>query len=140
MRGNEITNQQAPFVLFDIDSFLFLEEEKKPIIKKIGDLFKSDERKFLELTISPEHIRMLQKVWKKHNVCIGLFTNSVYDVEELADKLDKYYVPYTRLFHFHGWEEIRRFPAIYSFSANEDFISYMSHSSSLHIDRIWEVL
>jgi hypothetical protein len=143
MIGNNISNRQAPYVMFDIDSLLFLEKEKT-VWTKVSDMFKTEEEKYLARPVNQDFINMLHMVWRDHNVCIGLVTFSLLDkpsIEKLYEILDKHFVPYTRVFDFMDWEELRNFGySIYTFSANDDLISYMSKKEAMHISRIREVL
>lgn len=143
MKGNDLSNKQAPFVMFDIDSLLFLEKDKT-VWTKLADMIKSVDVKYLEREIDPEMISLLQSIWSKHNVCIGLVTFELYDdyyLNLLADKLEDKFVPYTRIFNFYDWEELRQFQySIYTFSNNEELLSYLSRKDAMKIDRIWEVL
>jgi hypothetical protein len=143
MLGNDLSNKQAPYIMFDIDSLLFLEKEKT-VWTKVSDMFKSEETKYLERPINQDFVNLLHTVWRDHNVCIGLVTFALLDkpsLEKLYALLDKYFVPYTRVFDFLDWEDLRNFGySIYTFSANNDLISYMSKKEAMHISRIREVL
>lgn len=143
MRGNDLSNKQAPYILFDIDSFLFLEPEKETILDKVKSVLKSAERKYIDRELNPEHVRMLQRIWGRHDICIGLFTSTLYEdyfLNELTDKLDAHYVPYTRLTHMTR-EQVRNFPfKIYTFSNNDELLSFLSDKNAMRVERIWEVL
>lgn len=141
MLGNDISNKQAPYIMFDIDSLMFLPREKT-VISRITDLFKTEEKKTLESDIDPIFSDTLQRVWDNNNVCIGLVTFDLLNEKEaLEEKLDKQMIPYTRIFQYTDWEQLRYFNrSIYTFSANEELISYLSRKDAMHISRIWEVL
>jgi hypothetical protein len=141
IRG-DISNKQAPFVMFDIDSLLF-QEKPKTIWTKVSDVFKSDADKYLERPVNQKFLDTLHYVWHKHNVCIGLvsFDFPFYAINELEEILQKNFVPYTNLFFYNEWEDLRNFGlSIYTFSANEELISYISRKEAMHINRIREVL
>lgn len=141
MLGNDISNKQAPFVMMDIDSLMFLPKEKT-VFTTIADLFKDGEKKYVERKIDPYFGNVLNRLWNNNNVCIGLFTFNVFErVEDLEDKLQEEFVPYTRIFSFREWEDLRRFQhCIYIFSANDELLSYLSRNDALPVGKIWEVL
>lgn len=143
MLGNNISNKQAPYILFDIDSLLFVEpkEIEKTVFTKVKDMFKTHEQKLVEREFDPLFISRIEEIWAKHNLCIGLVTFDIINEEqELIDRLSDKNVPYTRLFTFAEWEEMREFNAIYKVSKNAELLSYLSQNHAIHYDRLGEVL
>jgi type IV secretory pathway VirB4 component len=141
MLGGNLSNKQAPYVMFDMDSLMFVNNEEKSVIDKVTDFFKSEERKYLDREIDTDFANTLERVWRKHNVCVGIFSFHPYDFDELEVKLYNQFVPYTRIFYFQEWEDLRRFNhSIYTFSNNEELLSYLSRKDAMKLERIWEVL
>lgn len=141
MMNNNLSNKQAPYVMFDIDSLMYLPKEPRPL-DKVWNIFKTEEKIKTEREVNPIFTRTLQRVWDNNNVCIGLFTTEMISETEAIEKtLDEEFVPYTRLFKFPEWEELRYFnQSIYTFSSNAELISYLSRNDAMFMDDIWEVL
>jgi hypothetical protein len=143
MLGGNISNKQSPYVMFDIDSLLFNEKEKT-VWTKVSDVFKTEEKKYLERPFNDDFVNSLHRIWFQHNVCIGLVSFNLLDnesVSKLEEKLFNNFVPYTRIFAYYDWEQLRNFQySIYTFSANDELLSYLSRKEAMHISRIKEVL
>lgn len=146
MRGNNLSNKSAPYVLFDIDSLLFIEPEKN-VWKSLKDTFKSHGTKYMERPINLKFINTLTILWHKHDISIGFVTFELHtqkEKEKLEELLAEIFVPYTRLMTYTEWEQLRIFNnsvhSIYTFSANDELLSYISSTSALHISKIGEVL
>ena len=140
MKNGEISNKVAPYVLFDIDSLMFREEESKPF-GKLLNMFKSAEKRKLQRKVSKEFVDTVTRVWNKHNVCIGLFTFDIGSYrEELEEVLFDNNIPYTRVFLLEEWEDLRYLPNIYTFSNDDTLLSYLSSKRAKRYEDIWEVL
>lgn len=143
MRGNDLSNKQAPFIMFDIDSLLFVDKEKNRWTK-LTDVFKSEFTKYIEREFNQDFIKLLNNVWHKHNVSIGLVSFSLLshdEVQELEKRLDGEFAPYTRIFSFFDWDELRSFShGMYTFSNNDELLSYLSSKNAMKLERIREVL
>lgn len=143
MKHGNISNHQAPFVMFCIDDYLYTEPEKK-FMDKITGYFKTDKQKYLEQPLNLSFVSYLDTVFKKHNLCIGLFTFKEMDEDFQIDiemRLGDAFVTYTRLFVFQEWEDLRHFPyKLYTVTDNQELISYLSDSGAMTLERFREVL
>ena len=141
MKNGEISNKQAPYVLFDIDSLLFKEAEEKKVMDKVKDVFKTMERKKVEQEFNRFFVKRLERIWMNHNVCIGLVTFDINKERfELEKRLMDENVPYTRLFLFEDWNQLREADSIYTVSNNEDLLSFLSQNHAIHYSQLGEIL
>jgi hypothetical protein len=144
MLGNDISNKQSPFIMFDADSLLFKEKDKKTAWDRITDLVKSPETKYLERDLNPATTNGIMHVWNNHPYSIGLFTFDLYQenhLNTLEQKLADGLVPYTRVFNYADWEELRYFNfCIYIVTDNAELRSYLSRNEAISYEQFREVV
>ena len=142
MLRNDISNKSAPYIAFDIDSLLF-KDEKPNMVSRFLNMFKTDETKYLSRPLNEDFIKIVERVWHKHNVCViftcfSLFTNE--SQRKLLDILVDRNVPFTKIDFFREWDEAREAPYVYFFTNNEYLLSFMSSKHVMKLENIWEVL
>ena len=142
MLHGDISNKSAPYVAFDIDSLLF-KDEKPNMVSRFLNMFKTDEAIYLSKPLNKEFIKIVERVWYKHNVCV-IFTcfslSSDESKRKLLDILVEHNIPFTSIDFFNSWEEVRNAPYMYFFTNNENMLSYVSSKHAMKLENIWEVL
>lgn len=142
MLRNDISNKSAPYIAFDIDSLLF-KDEKPSTVSRFLNMFKTDETKYLSRPLNEEFIKIVERVWYKHNVCVIFTCFSLYSIEakrKLLDILVDRNVPFTNIDFFQEWHEARNAPYMYFFTDNEHLLSFMSSKHAMKLENVWEVL
>lgn len=150
MKNGDISNREAPYVGFDIDTLLYLEEDKKSfaltLVDRIRESFRDSFTNYTKRELNPAFKRDIRWLWDTENVSIVFLSQEMQDIDDLnklSVKLDdEYWIPYTKLYSYPDRDELRnllRSGQLHAFfSADEELISYCSHNNAKHFRELKE--
>ena len=142
MLHNDISNKQAPIVVFNLDNLLYVKEEQSRTIKNILNNFISNKLKVFDKInklrdFDKSFINKVNNLWLKHNVCIYLVSFSSLSDEELYDELDEANISYTKLIRYDSIEDLRDDMNRFFIYFDNDLVNTsIIGEKACHIDRL----